>query len=103
MADFDPTVDVRDMIAHGRHYNPRANVHAPVTFAEYPKYLKLKDGREFIAQNAAEEKKILGIVDEPAKPVSVEISNLAKVESIPVTKRKYTKRAVPAPLPANLD
>ncbi len=103
MADFDPSIDVRDMIAHGKHYNPRANVHAQTSYVEYPKFVTLKDGRQFIANSAAEEKKLLGIVDAPAKSASVDISTLTMPDTVPVAKQRGRPKKVVTPLPENLD
>lgn len=99
---FDPKVDVRGSIAHGRHYDPNANQHSPTTFQEYPKWVRLPDKREFIANSKAEEDKLLGLEPVPAKSVNVDIANLAKAETVVVAKRGRPKKAEALPLPSNL-
>lgn len=103
MSDFDPKVDVRPTIAHGRHYDPRRREHEPTPFVEYPKWVRLPDKREFIANSRAEEEKILGIIVPPAKSVTVDIANLAKPEAVVVSKPRGRPRKEVVELPKNLD
>ena len=92
--------DIRGEIAQGQHYNPKDD---PIyNYQPYPKWVTPEGGEPVIVQNKAEHDALLGIKAEPAKKATVDIASLAQPEEIKI-KRKYTKRADVAPLPAPLE
>ncbi len=96
MADFDPTVDIRPTIAHGRGYNPTAHQHEPTPFKEY--------GKEIIAQNKAEEDAFLGTVHVKPAPVWVDIAALGQNEPVQVvSKPRGRPKKTVLELPKNLE
>ena len=90
--------DIRPMIAKAGHYNPANDV--PYEYQRYPLMVKVGD-KEIKVYSKEEENMALGIRPEPAKKVDVDIANIPQTEAVHV-KRKYTKRAAPLPLPADL-
>src|ERR1035437_4644550 len=91
--------DIRPMIARSGFYNPE-NDSAP-EYQHYPRWIDLPDGKKVVVKSEDEEKALLGITDKPAKAVDVDITNLAQPTEVHV-KRKYTKKAAPVALPADL-
>jgi hypothetical protein len=93
--------DIRSQIAKGGGYNPEGD-HPSTDYREYPKIINRPNQPAVVVHNRGEETQLLGHAHPPAKPVAVEINEIAAVEQVRV-KRKYTKRQTPAPLPQNLD
>lgn len=92
--------DIRPMMARSGWYNPDKD--PDYVYQRYPITVRLPDGKEVIAHTEAEEKKLLGIKDEPAKTVEVDIANLVSKEVAP-KKRGRPPKAAQAPLPPNLE
>ena len=106
MAEFNPTVDIRKGIAHGRGYDPDQVQYEPPAFQEYPKLVHVGEGRDrksTLVQNRAEENQILGVVEVKAKPVTVDITTLVKAETITVAKPRGRPKKIVQELPKNLD
>ena len=99
--DFDPAVDIRDTIAHGRGYSPNKLQHEPTPFKEYPKWVRAKTG-SVVANSRAEEDAILGTVQEQPKSVSVDIANLGQSEPVQVSKPRGRPKKTPVVLPPDL-
>ena len=94
------TKDIRDEIAHGAHYEPKDD---PIyEYRPYPKWVTPEGGEPVIVNSKAEHDALLGIKVAPAKMATVDVADLAQVETVPV-KRKYTKRAQPIELPPPLE
>ena len=94
------TKDIRDEIAHGAHYEPKDD---PIyEYRPYPKWVTPEGGEPVIVNTKAEHEAVMGIKLEPAKKVTVDVADLVKADVVPV-KRKYTKRAQAADLPATLE
>lgn len=93
------TKDIRDEIAKGGHYEPKDD---PIyEYQPYPKWVTVGD-ESHIVQSKQEHDALLGIKTEPAKAATVDIASLAQPDA-PRAKRKYTKRAEAAPLPATIE
>ena len=90
--------DIRPMIAKAGHYNPANDV--PYEYQRYPLMVRIGD-KDIKVYSEEEENKVLGIIAKPAKKVDVDIANIPQPAEVHV-KRKYTKRATPLPLPADL-
>lgn len=91
--------DIRPMIARSGQYNPEGDV--TYEYQHYPRWIDLPDGKRVVVKSEDEEKAFLGITDKPAKKVDVDITNIAQPNEVHV-KRKYTKKAAPVALPADL-
>src|ERR1035437_6727653 len=92
--------DIRPMIARSGQYNPEGDV--PYEYQHYPRWIDVPGKTErVVVKSEDEEKALLGITDKPAKAVDVDITNLAQPTEVHV-KRKYTKKAAPVALPADL-
>lgn len=93
--------DIRSQIAKGGGYNPDGD-YPSTDYREFPKLI-YRDGKPpVVVHSRKEEQELTGQKPEPAKPVTVDTNELAAVEQVS-TKRKYTKRQAPAPLPQNLE
>ena len=92
--------DIRPMIARSGQYNPENDV--SYEYQHYPRWIDIPGKAErVVVKSEDEEKALLGITDKPAKAVDVDITNLAQQTEVHV-KRKYTKKAAPVALPADL-
>ena len=91
--------DIRPMIARSGQYNPENDTSSE--YQHYPRWIDLPDGKRVVVKSEDEEKFLLGITEKPAKAVDVDITNLTQPTEVHV-KRKYTKKAVPVALPADL-
>ena len=90
--------DIRPMIARSGQYNPEGDV--PNEYQRYPLMVRIGD-KDIKVYSEEEENKVLGIIAKPAKKVDVDIANIPQPAEVHV-KRKYTKRAQAADLPATL-
>lgn len=92
--------DIRPMIARSGMYNPENDT--PYEYRHYPRWIDVPGKTErVVVKSEDEEKSLLGITDKPAKKVDVDITNLTQPTEVHV-KRKYTKKAAPVSLPADL-
>ena len=92
--------DIRPMIARSGMYNPENDT--PYEIQHYPRWIDVPGKTErVVVKSEDEENALLGITDKPAKKVDVDITNLAQPTEVYV-KRKYTKKAAPVALPADL-
>ena len=92
--------DIRPMIARSGSYNPEND--STQEYQHYPRWIDVPGKTErVVVKSEDEEKSLLGITDKPAKAVDVDITNLTQPTEVHV-KRKYTKKAAPVALPADL-
>ena len=99
-------IDIRKRIARSGWYSPENDDPDTSHHTEYPKWVYPEGagttGR--IVQSRDEEHKAMGTKPEPAKPVSVDIADLGKQQSVPVqAKRGRPPKAKAVELPANLE
>ena len=93
--------DVRPQIARGYGYKPD-NDFPSDTYKPYPCWVHMEDGSSVIANNKYEHDKLLGLKAAPAKATVIDLAEVEQAQPEVRQKRKYTKRAKPVELPADL-